>query len=187
MELIVFVIIWIVVSAIKAGSKSSSNSSGPAPALDDIFKEIEKATGSAKNASDSSDKELQGFLAQNGFGDNQIDDIVRRKEKHLARKSKKKKTEVAPATAELDVPSDHRRHVCEDVNYDKLDALTGGEGSFNLGSQNVLESVPNGQQEAPKITLTQQDILKSFIMSEVLQKYDINRIYSRIPQIKSDD
>lgn len=185
MELIVFVIIWIVVSAIKAGAKSSSNSSGPAPALDDIFKEIEKATGSAKNASDSSDKELQGFLAQNGFGDNQIDDIVRRKEKHLARKSKKKNTEVAPATAELDAPSDHR-HVCEDVNYDKLDALTGGEGSFNLGSQNVLASMPN-VQEAPKITLTQQDILKSFIMSEVLQKYDINRIYSRIPQIKSDD
>lgn len=185
MELIVFVIIWIVVSAIKAGAKSSSNSSGPAPALDDIFKEIEKATGSAKNASDSSDKELQGFLAQNGFGDNQIDDIVRRKEKHLARKSKKKKAEVAPATAELDVPSDHH-HVCEDVNYDNLDVLTGGEGSFNLGSQNVLASMPN-VQEAPKITLTQQDILKSFIMSEVLQKYDINRIYSRIPQIKSDD
>ncbi len=186
MELIIFVIIWVIVSAIKAGAKSSSNSSGgSAPALDDIFKEIEKVTASNGKTSDSSDKELEGFLAKNGFGSVQLDDVARRKEKNLAKKAKKKKIEIAHVAAELDAPSDHK-HDCEDVNYDELDVLTGGEGSFNLGPKNVTANTDNSY-EAPRITLTQQDILKSFIMSEVLQKYDINRIYSRIPQIKSDD
>ena len=85
----------------------------------------------------------------------------------------------------LTEPSTHNDHDCEEVNYDQLDSLMGGIGSFNLSSQE--HEVVDYYQEQPKIKIEREDLLKSFIMSEVLQKYDINRIYNRIPSIKSDD
>lgn len=85
----------------------------------------------------------------------------------------------------LTEPSTHNDHDCEEVNYDQLDSLMGGTGSFNLSLQE--HEVVDYYQEQPKIKIEREDLLKSFIMSEVLQKYDINRIYNRIPSIKSDD
>ena len=35
--------------------------------------------------------------------------------------------------------------------------------------------------------LSRQDLLKTFVLSEVLQRYNINRIYERIPGIRSED
>lgn len=83
----------------------------------------------------------------------------------------------------LTTPTNHSSHNCEEVNYDNLGSLEGGTGSFNLGE---LEPVVSYTQET-KIKIGREDLLKSFIMSEVLQRYDINRIYSRIPPIKTDD
>ena len=83
----------------------------------------------------------------------------------------------------LTTPTNHDSHICEDVNYDNLGSLEGGTGSFNLGEP---EHVVTYTQET-KIKIGREDLLKSFIMSEVLQRYDINRIYSRIPPIKNDD
>ncbi len=80
-------------------------------------------------------------------------------------------------------PTEHGSHNCEEVNYDNFSSLEGGTGSFNLSAS---EPVVAYTQET-KIKIGREDLLKSFIMSEVLQRYDINRIYSRIPPIKEDD
>lgn len=83
----------------------------------------------------------------------------------------------------LTTPTTHESHNCNEVNYDKLGSLEGGTGSFNLGNS---EPVAASVQET-NVKIGREDLLKSFIMSEVLQRYDINRIYSRIPSIKNDD
>ena len=83
----------------------------------------------------------------------------------------------------LTTPSKHDDHICEDVNYDNISSLEGGTGSFNLGEPEPSVVL----YEPTKVSIGREDLLKSFIISEVMQRYDINRIYSRIPSVKSDD
>ena len=50
----------------------------------------------------------------------------------------------------------------------------------SLNNQNLLNS-------NQKISFGKNDILKAFIMQELLQRHDINKIYERIPDIRRDE
>mgnify|MGYP000911253462 FL=1 len=83
-----------------------------------------------------------------------------------------------------------------EVNYDAMPTLS--------GRTNYEDEIPDARvsfmaksgastdQNEPRLhhdgfKLSRQDLLKSFVLSEVLQRYDINRIYERIPGIRSED
>ncbi len=78
----------------------------------------------------------------------------------------------------------------KDVNYDKLPALT-EEGVYHGNETDLLASVhQKGQKKAgveQLFQITPDQMVKSFILSEVLTRYDINRIYDRIPSVRSED
>lgn len=83
-----------------------------------------------------------------------------------------------------------------DVNYDALPSLS-GQINFEEKIENeglaAATAVPESaivaarSHEAGRFTIDRNDLLKSFVMAEVLQRYNISRIYDRIPGIKSDN
>lgn len=104
-----------------------------------------------------------------------------------------------------------------EVNYDELPALTGrnyeaqaGRAEVNYDAMPAVSGRTNYEDEVPEarastmvrltstdddsehrhrdsFRLNRQDLLKTFVLSEVLQRYNINRIYERIPGIRSED
>lgn len=83
-----------------------------------------------------------------------------------------------------------------EVNYDELPTVS--------GRTNYEDEIPDARvsfmakpgasadQNDPRLhhdgfKLSRQDLLKTFVLSEVLQRYNINRIYERIPGIRSED
>lgn len=112
---------------------------------------------------------------KNGTAGGGIDYGLKRKEYRGKNKNSPKKNSMTTVTV--------HDHDCGSVNYDEMDVLTGKEGSFNLSDSEAPYYEP---LQKSKISITRKDLLKSFIMNEVLQRYDINRIYSRIPSSKSD-
>ncbi len=83
-----------------------------------------------------------------------------------------------------------------EVNYDELPAVSGrtnyeDEIPEARASLPVQSEASIDQAEARRhhdgFKLSRQDLLKTFVLSEVLQRYNINRIYERIPGIRSED
>lgn len=83
-----------------------------------------------------------------------------------------------------------------EVNYDDMPTVSGrtnyeDEIPEARASAMVKSEVSIDQAEARRhhdgFKLSRQDLLKTFVLSEVLQRYDINRIYERIPGIRSED
>ena len=173
MECCLFFIVIIIISALSKGNTQKSNSSSNDVAnLEDIFNEITKKTGRDIANLPSNSLPTPSMPVQQ----------PRRRNKRTAIER------ASGGNANLSInslttPTSHVNHDCEAVNYDNLGSLEGGTGSFNLGEPepSVVEIQPT------KIKIGREELLKSFIISEVMQKYDINRIYSRIPSIKSDD
>ncbi len=164
----IFVIIAIIsnVSKIKDSLPSSSGDTNPSMDLDEIFRKVSSESGGS---------------SQSSLPDYQPPATASRRRRKPALKTPN--VSPNPSRGSMTTPSSHSNHDCEEVNYDNLGSLEGGVGSFNLSEPAPVLS----QQEKPKITIGREDLLKSFIMSEVLQRYDINRIYSRIPAIKKDE
>ncbi|MBP5469892.1 MAG: hypothetical protein J6Z11_11690 [Candidatus Riflebacteria bacterium] len=164
----VFVIIAIIsnVSKIKDSLPSSSGDTNPSMDLDEIFRKVSGESGGS---------------SQSSLPDYQPPATAGRRRRRPALNTPK--VTPNPSRESMTTPSSHNSHNCEEVNFDNLGSLEGGTGSFNLGEP--AQVLP--QQEKPKVTIGREDLLKSFIMSEVLQRYDINRIYSRIPSIKKDE
>lgn len=94
----------------------------------------------------------------------------------------------------------------EEVNYDKLEAVTAKtnyerSGVDGLPSDHGLPSaridnshgdINSSADQKPLVSkedlrFGRNDLLKAFVMSEVMQRYDLNRIYSRIPGVKSEE
>ena len=177
MEVLIFLgfIIYAIVSSAK---KTKEVESVDTPSLDDIFNEVTKAA-SNKKAADTHNGGFGAYIKS-------VDTNYPRGSAPSQKAKKPKKQEKAPSRESLLKPTVHSGidHDCEEVNYDKMDSLMGKEGSFNLASTPV---VSYSAQPVKDFKMTRDDLLKSFIMSEVLQRYDINRIYSRIPAVKSDD
>lgn len=83
-----------------------------------------------------------------------------------------------------------------EVNYDELATVSGRtnyEDDIPEARASVMakSEASVDQAEARRhhdgFKLSRQDLLKTFVLSEVLQRYDINRIYERIPGIRSED
>lgn len=173
MESCIFFIVIIIISLLtnKGNTQKSNNSSNDVTDLESIFNEITQKTG--KNLSNLPSSSLPAPSTP-------VPQPRRNRRTPIERASGNRGNDNARL---LTTPTSHVNHDCEAVNYDSLGSLEGGTGSFHLG-----ESEPTVvQYEAPKIKIGREELLKSFIISEVMQKYDINRIYSRIPSIKSDD
>ncbi len=94
----------------------------------------------------------------------------------------------------------------ENVNYDQLETVTGRtnyerDGVDGLPSDRGLpssrieinnRSENSSADQKPLVSpedlrFGRNDLLKAFVMSEVLQRYDLNRIYSRIPGFKKEE
>ena len=166
--IIIFIII-IIASLSSSTKKTRSGGDNENINLDDIFKDVMNASKSnaSLNSSDTTSS-LPLVTPQN--------QPSRRRNNRAENSAKSSRTSMT-------TPTSHGSHNCEEVNYDKLGSLEGGTGSFNLSEPEPTSVVT----ERPQVKIGREDLLKSFIMSEVLQRYDINRIYSRIPPIKSDD
>ncbi len=170
MECCVFiiVIIFLIASGAFNGKKNNAiGSGGDNVNLDDIFKDVMKNSNQGLGSS----KPLVTPPQQSS------------QSRRMSRSASRNANAGQISRQSLTTPTSHESHSCEEVNYDKLGSLEGGTGSFNLGEP---EPVVTRVQET-KVKIGREDLLKSFIMSEVLQRYDINRIYSRIPSIKNDD
>lgn len=156
-------------SKVKSNSDDSSNVN-----LDDIFNDIVKTSRDSSGSLPSSQR--ASFPPSN---------------QPVAKQFQRKRTKSLPGNVNtvsrqsMSSPTIHTDHNCEEVNYDNLGSLEGGTGSFNLGVPE--EPARTSYREQTKISIGREDLLKSFVMSEVLQRYDINRIYSRIPSVKSDE
>ncbi len=80
----------------------------------------------------------------------------------------------------------------ESGNFDNLPAVS-GRTNYEDGSAGKLPTTPRSGYfpeevpQAPHFAISRDDLLKTVILSEVLQRYNINRIYDRIPGIKSDN
>lgn len=166
MECCSFIIFLIIIIAAVSSSpkKVNSNAGSDNVNLDDIFNDVMKISNQRTGSSKALVTPPQSSQQQR-------------------RRSRNAPAAQQSSRQSMVTPTDHGSHNCEEVNYDNLSSLEGGTGSFNLGEP---EPVVSFTQET-KVKIGREDLLKSFIMSEVLQRYDINRIYSRIPSIKEDD
>lgn len=163
----IFLIVVIIANASTSKKNNSLGNSSDNVNLDDIFNEVMKVS----NQRTSSPKPL-------------VTPPPQTPQPRRSRSSSNRNASIPQTSRQaLTTPTNHGSHNCEEVNYDNFGSLEGGTGSFNLGEP---EPVVTYTQET-KIKIGREDLLKSFIMSEVLQRYDINRIYSRIPPIKTDD
>ena len=173
MEGCIFFIVIIFLIATSASNSKKNNSVGSDSDnvnLDDIFNDVMKVanqkTGSSRPLVTPAQQSSQSSQSRRND-----------------RSSSRKTNLVQVSKQSLTTPTNHGSHICEEVNYDNFSSLEGGTGSFNLGEPEPVVTYT----EETKIKIGREDLLKSFIMSEVLQRYDINRIYSRIPPIKNDD
>ncbi|NCB39963.1 MAG: hypothetical protein EOM80_14460 [Erysipelotrichia bacterium] len=83
-----------------------------------------------------------------------------------------------------------------EVNYDELPTLS-GQTNFedDVEDEGLLSAsaFANRTVDTPPLlqpgnfTFDRNDLLKSFVMNEVLQRYNISRIYDRIPGINPDN
>ena len=161
---IVVIIFLIATGAFNNKKNTSIDSSGDNVNLDDIFNDVMKLSNQKTGSSKALVTPPQSSQQQ------------------------RRRSRNAPAMQQsprqsMITPTEHGSHNCEEVNYDNLSSLEGGTGSFNLSEPEPVVV----QNQETKVKIGREDLLKSFIMSEVLQRYDINRIYSRIPPIKEDD
>ena len=165
---IIFLIIGGISKAGKGNSSSAANNTNVD--LDDIFNEVMKNSGqNARNSQSVSNSSPVNLLST--------------PPSTPARRNTRPVAQPKPTRNVLTKPTVHTDHICEDVNYDTMGSLEGGTGSFNLGEPEPTVYY----REKPNISFNREDFVKSFIMSEVLQRYDINRIYSRIPSARSDE
>ncbi len=80
------------------------------------------------------------------------------------------------------------------INYDRMEspAKSSPEEGLSAEAREMFTlgkaRAPIRQEEAklPNISFDRESIIKAFIMSEVLQRYDLERIYSRIPNIQQE-
>lgn len=73
-----------------------------------------------------------------------------------------------------------------DVNYDEMPVLTGRDRQpVQTADARLGAEVQNISRHIPRID--RNNLVQAFIMSEVMQRYDINRIYERIPGIRDDN
>lgn len=174
--LIIIVLVSIFSNSKKKETETASSSEALPPSLNDIF----DAVGIKAPPSSGMNSFSDAVSASNSV--QSVEEMRLRKKKLKKQMAEKKKAEKAAKEAEnMTAPSKHQDHNCDDVNYDKLGSLTGGFGSFGLASESATET------EKEQISMTREDLLKSFVMSEVLQRYDLNRIYSRIPSVNSNN
>lgn len=82
----------------------------------------------------------------------------------------------------------------ESGNYDNLPAVSGrtnyeeaGKGATSSAGQAGRVELFRDEPQMSHFAISRDDLLKTVILSEVLQRYNINRIYDRIPGIKSDN
>lgn len=170
MELILYLIIGLIIFvANNSSNKTKTATIDNTQGINELFNEV-MAQAYAKNSETSRKRNNSSGTRKSGTAN-----------KSNSSRNKKHDNKASSLTT----PSSHD-HNCDDVNYDEMDSLMGRNEVFDLSG-----TIGNEQDYRPLnqsgFKMTKNDLLRSFVMSEVLQRYDINRIYSRIPNAKSDD
>ena len=85
----------------------------------------------------------------------------------------------------------------ESTNYDQLPTVSGRQNYENEESEAQLVAAAasnshstdwsNSANRSGPFSISRDDMLKSLILAEVMQRYNINRIYDRIPGVKTDN
>ena len=81
------------------------------------------------------------------------------------------------------------------INYDRMESRSGNDSEDKLSEETrklfarELQAQQNVQAQAYPIQMTfdRDSVIKAFVMSEVLQRYDLGRIYSRIPDFNQPE
>jgi hypothetical protein len=98
---------------------------------------------------------------------------------------KKEQSEFKPMTGQFNHDKQPAR---QDVNYDKLPSQS-QEGSF--AKKPTLDSdgwpAVAAKKAAVDVSFDRQSLIKAFVLSEVLHRYDVNSIYERIPGVRRDE
>jgi len=78
-----------------------------------------------------------------------------------------------------------------EVNYDNLTPLTGVDRNQTLAEKLMSSSLPTARDQAQpqsvNLGFNREKLIQAFIMSEVMTRYDINRIYERVPGVSNDN
>ena len=79
------------------------------------------------------------------------------------------------------------------INYDRSESRSENEAGdslsekdkkmFAMGQTSTQQT--QTQMDPAHISFDRESVIKAFVMSEVLQRYDIQRIYARIPGINN--
>ncbi|MEW6709196.1 MAG: hypothetical protein AB1403_05170 [Candidatus Riflebacteria bacterium] len=96
-----------------------------------------------------------------------------------------------PENLRLPEPINHDQTSRPEVNYDDLKPVTGIDRNQTLAEKLKTAPLPpiSGQTQPQSINLgfNREKLIQAFIMSEVMTRYDINRIYERIPGVNNDN
>ncbi|MFZ5950043.1 MAG: hypothetical protein ACOYXC_05035 [Candidatus Rifleibacteriota bacterium] len=96
-----------------------------------------------------------------------------------------------PENFKLPAPLNHDMTSRPEVNYDELNSLTGVDRNQTLADKLKNSSLPTTRNQAPpqsiNLGFSREKLIQAFIMSEVMTRYDINRIYERVPGVSNDN
>jgi len=85
----------------------------------------------------------------------------------------------------------------ESTNYDQLPTVSArqnyesgqsdAQSAFSAANSSQSTDWSDSSNRSRPFSISRDDMLKSLILAEVMQRYNINRIYDRIPGVKSDN
>jgi hypothetical protein len=156
-----------------------------------------KGTGAKDSATDADVSAIEDFFKQSrrnspasAGGPGAVGGADKSRSRSQQRKDRKKQQETAnrPNTVP---PSQH-------VPQSQMALQTAGAGDDEFGGSSLV-SYENKPSEARRTTvsrdmpkrvsrfkLSRNEVLNAFVLSEVMTRYDLNRIYSRIPAVRKD-
>lgn len=145
--------------------------------IDDFLKKKDSPPSSMPMTRDLSREQNIGQAQQKTL-------LEKENQKRARQKNRKQENEFIPLTGQQNYD---RKNSPKRANYDKLSSQS-QEGSFQ---QPLLDSdgwpERKAREQSVDITFNRNSLVQAFIMSEVLNRYDINRIYERIPGVRIDE
>lgn len=172
--------IVIIVIAIVFSIWSEVNKAKKEKELDFDFSELSSIEDFVKKDNNSDLAEVAYTPPSNDFANAGRGRKKKKKSQRLSEKSRD------DAKSAFERTNHDRVESRKDVNYDELPALT--DGSAHDAECLFPDTNPATQPQPSGIDfkINRSNLVQAFIMSEVLKRYDINRIYERIPGVRKD-
>lgn len=191
------IIVFIVIAVATSGKKGKVHEEvdldfQDLASLDDFFKSKapgrSRASATAPRASKSSPPPIKRSAQFNPPPKKEAARLSHRSADDTFHKSDKAKSSFADATVrQVERPSLISQH------YDREQDINARAAAAEAGLAYAQEQVDASAREdfysltsKSMFSLKREDLVKSFILSEVMTRYNLNRIYDRIPDFKDD-